>query len=87
MKHSIREHIVDPIRGKIVKVSTINAELGSGITDKNGKEIFEGDRVSFSDEYSAVVTFEDGSFFINDRPIWRLKSSELEIVGHVEDTK
>ena len=34
MKHSIRERVVDPIRGQVVKISTINAELGSGITDK-----------------------------------------------------
>ena len=50
MKHSIRERIVDPIRGKLVKVSTINAELGSGILNKNGKEIFEGDKIKINVE-------------------------------------
>ena len=40
MKHSIREHIIDPVRGKIVKVSTINAELGSGIFDKSRSKKF-----------------------------------------------
>ena len=66
-------------------IKAVDCKLGTGIKDKYGREIFEGARVSFSDEYSSVVTFEDGSFFINDRPIWRLKSSDLEIVGHVDD--
>ena len=81
MKHSIREHIIDPIRGKIVKVSTVNAELGSGITDKNGNEIFEGDIVKFTAqaefvtqtgtelcEYPETVTVEFvyGSFIAGD---------------------
>ncbi len=88
MKHSIRQRVLDPVTGlKVTKLEQVNGELGSGLYDRNGKEIFEGDRVSFSDEYSAVVTFEDGSFFINDRPIWRLRPCVLEVVGHVEDTK
>ena len=88
MKHSIREHIIDPIRGKIVKVSTINAELGSGITDKNGKEIFEGDRVKHKDEFYKVV-FSGGHFGLeNDMQDWidlDLVERKAEVVGHAED--
>ncbi|MBR2733025.1 MAG: hypothetical protein IKD80_02080, partial [Selenomonadaceae bacterium] len=69
MKHSIRERIIDPIRGQVVKISTINAELGSGITDKNGKEIFENDLVTTCYPDEEVVTFADGHFWVGDTPI------------------
>ena len=84
MKHSIRQRVINEYGLPVVKVETVNGELGSGITDRNGKEIFEGDIVKIHDAEERT-TFEDGSFFINDRPIWRLKSSDLEIVGHVDD--
>ena len=90
MKHSIREHIIDPIRGKIVKVSTVNAELGSGITDKNGREIFEGDIVSNSKK-DFPVKFINGALYIfntdageghNINPHFALG---FEVIGHVDD--
>ena len=92
MKHSIREHIVDPIRGKVVKVSTVNAELGSGILDKNGKEIFEGDKVVAKEvngkrEFDGEITFDDGCFCFLRTPIqvWNDDGYVFEIVGHVDD--
>ena len=84
MKHSIRSRTVDPVRGHVVKVEKVFGQLGSGVLDKHGREIFEGDIVKIHDAEERT-TFEDGSFFINDRPIWRLKSSELEIIGHDDD--
>ena len=39
MKHNIR------INGQI---QTLECELGSGIFDKNGREIFEGDKIKFN---------------------------------------
>ena len=85
MKYSIRQRVLDPVTGLMVtKVEFVNGELGSGVYDRNGREIFEGDIVKIRDAEERT-TFEDGSFFINDRPIWRLKSSDLEVIGHVDD--
>ena len=43
-----------------VKAETVSAF--SGLTDKNGKKIFEGDIFSIEDEIVAVVIFKDGCF-------------------------
>jgi hypothetical protein len=73
------------------------AQLGSGIFDRNGKEVFEGDVVIVrfkTDEhgdkeaYISKVTYEDGAFgdnydyFCNYR---MLPEFSLEVVGHIFD--
>ena len=101
MKHSIRQRVLDPVTGlMLTKIEAVTGELGSGIFDKNGREIFEGDIVTTCYPDEEVVTFADGHFWVGDTPIdgyktfWRDDtdtpqdeqfSYDIEVVGHVDD--
>lgn len=82
MKHNIR------INGQIQE---IDCELGSGILDKNGKEIFEGDKIT-ANGYRYTVKYESLIWYmIPDNPAmaelmlcWH-ENYDLEVVGHASD--
>lgn len=62
--------------------------LGSGISDKNGKEIFEGDIVQIEtfEKNAATVVFRDGAFWLGNRMIGELPAiyyPTLEVVAHI----
>ena len=48
------------------KIQTLDCKLGSGIYDRTGKEIFEGDRVKIYSDSSVVrdghIFFKEGKF-------------------------
>lgn len=94
------EHMIQTIHkyGKIAQLYDVNSEtVGqfTGLTDKNGKKIFEGDickTYSVDDGFQIErVDFINGSFaFINlvllPLPVGDMNSDYIEIIGNIYDS-
>ena len=57
----------------------------TGLMDKHGKRIFEGDILSFRAGRTYVVRFEDGAFILEDSAIPIPFAIKSEIIGNVHD--
>lgn len=81
MKHSIRQRVINEHGLSVTKIEHVTGELGSGVFDKNGREIFEGDIVKIGNRVCDVeVTFR----FSDGEDVDEVSASDIEIVGHVE---
>lgn len=89
MKHSIRQRIINEYGLPVTKIETVNGELGSGVVDKNGKEIFEGDLVKAENDdvgfYKSDIHFEAGRFHFGIFSLTDFNPNDLEVIGHVDD--
>lgn len=64
----------------------------TGLTDKNGKKIFEGDIVDIltENEEIGIVAYEDGGFLVNADGFCvdfhsNINGTDLEIIGNIHD--
>ena len=69
-------------------IKAVECKLGSGIFDKNGREIFEGDVVSGAGFIELIpVIFKNAELLLDDKGfgVGAFDDGELEIVGHDDD--
>ena len=57
----------------------------TGLTDKNGKRIFEGDILSLRTGRQHIVKFEDGGFVMTDTAIPIRHADKFEVIGNIHD--
>ena len=57
----------------------------TGLEDKNGKRIFEGDILSFRTGRTHVVRFEDGAFILEGSSIPMRFANKFEVIGNITD--
>ena len=80
-KHRLRKKIFEKGQWR-TKIVHTDGELGSGRFDKNGREIFEGDKVKVDGEGGHHVV-DSSDFWIKELDEYCTDS--IEVVGHAED--
>jgi uncharacterized phage protein (TIGR01671 family) len=84
---------VDILEQEVYQIYTETVGQYTGLLDKNGKRIFEGDKVKGKDHYNhclpfnGTVGFKDGSFVIIGECIthYRWMDYSVEIIGNIHE--
>ena len=90
-KHKLRKKVFEQGQWR-TKIMHTDGELGSDIKDKNGREMFEGDKAKYGlkNPIEGCIVFAQGRFnFVygggKDFPVFFSDTPYFEVVGHAED--
>lgn len=78
-------HYIVSYPGEWHEVYTSTVGEDTGLTDKNGKRIFEGDVVATANGKPHEVMFADGEFFMDGTSIPIKWVCKFEVIGNVHD--
>ncbi|HEL2244877.1 hypothetical protein EI999_11190 [Streptococcus suis] len=77
----------DHVYGDVIGFEDCVLMQSTGVFDKNGKEIFEGDVVKIFGEKLSKIYYSDGAFcvdiLIGGTPLHAFLSEQLEIIGNI----
>lgn len=76
--------------GGVFEVKPESIGQYTGLLDKNGNKIFEGDRVKLGDSVVFIVEFINGAFVFKNSdtyiiPLILPKKEEIEIIGNIHE--
>ncbi len=59
--------------------------LDTGVVDKHGQHVFEGDLIKINGSEAGFINFHDGAFWAGGLLIKNFTDGELEVVGHISE--